>query len=92
MAHRRLWIVWQTVASTLIGIGVFTVYEVIDTISSRALSTWFNGGVNWILTSYGITSSMLEAILQGQNVFGFLATIFSFFIFMAASKPRPMGA
>lgn len=84
--------VFQWVASFLIGVGMYTVYEVMDVVSNKALSTWFNGGVNSLLTSSGVNSSMLESILRGQNIFGAVAAIISFVIFMVASHPRkPSG-
>ena len=88
MNWRSAWMIFQWVASFLIGVGMYTIYEIMDAASSKALSTWFNGGMNSLLASSGISSSMLEAVLQGQNIFGASAAIISFIIFMAASRPR----
>ncbi len=73
------------------GVGAFTIYEVADALSGKALSTWFNGGVDCFLTSSGISSVMLERALEGQNLTGIFTGIFAFIVFYFATRPRKMA-
>jgi len=91
-SHRNLWILWQYLASFLMGVGAYTIYEVIDALSNKALSTWFNGGITWFLTSRGVSSTMLERALEGQNLIGIFTGIFAFCVFYGATRMRkPAG-
>lgn len=74
------------------GVGAYTIYEVIDALTGKALSTWFNGGINWILTSRGISSALLERALEGQNLVGIFTGILAFIVFYFATRMRkPAG-
>jgi hypothetical protein len=87
-----MWVVFQYLGSFLMGVGAYTIYEVIDALTGKALSTWFNGGINWILTSRGISSALLERALEGQNLVGIFTGILAFIVFYFATRMRkPAG-
>lgn len=73
------------------GVGAYTVYEVTDALTGKALSAWFNGGIAWFLESRGVSSTLLERALEGQNLVGIFTGIFAFIVFYVATRPRPMG-
>jgi hypothetical protein len=90
-SHRGLWVFFQALSSIALGFLFYTIYLVIDGLTGHAINAWFASGVSWGLGMMHISSTTLDALLEGQNIVGVATSLAAIFVFFMSTRPRQPG-